>query len=515
MKIPDKIAFLLVDTLRFDCINYLSDKKYLERDKVDQYLETPTLDSLCKESVCFTHCYSTSSATVQTVTSMFTGTKQANHGMLNNGLKLKRKLDEKITTMAEILKKNGYLTAYAGETSKWFKAHNLLRGFDYDLTQSDKQLFEFLSEHKDEKIFFFALFEDVHAPYLWSFQPPYEGYNNDYFDTLNPLLEKYGLEKPEEPTDSWYNINKIDSSRKNWFPIYVQGVTKFDKGRFKIFIDNLRKIDFLEKDKSLLVLTADHGDGKYRHDAPKVFNHNGDPYDEIARVPLIVRLPNLEHKIRDDLVSTIDIFKIILDLCTNNKTSEYVKQKINCINPFSEKKDFVWHEIVPELYSVDPIRYYILSRTIITKDKKFILRGKPEVFLDPDIFKLNNHDFLITLFLNLMVRHPTEKEIKYYMERLDSGRLTNKQLYEALLTSKEYRKGKRCIILDRKNDPFETKQLDPTKNPLYMNEFLTHFNQLIDLEHPEIIIDNKISSEKIDSKELEEVEKELHKLGYL
>jgi len=511
---PEKIGLFLVDSLRYDCLSYQSDKKHLLKESVSDILNTPTLDEICNESICFNKCYSVSAATVQVAGSMFTGTSQANHGMINNQLKLKRFLNEKLTTMAEILQKLGYITVYAAETSAWFKAHKLLKGFEHDLTKNDKSLFEFLEKNQKEKIFLFSHFEDVHAPYLWCFSPLDEHYNDDYFDTMIPLLKKYNLEKPKEPTEYWQKILEANSTRKLWLPIYLKGINKFDNGRFKNYIENLKKIGFLDKEKSLLVITSDHGDGKYRNDAKNSFNHNGDAFDEIARIPLIVRLPSLKHEIRDDLVSNIDIFKIIIDSCTDNKSENFVNHKLHCINPFYEKRKYAWNMIIPELYSVDPIRYYIRSRAIITNDKKYFLRGKPETFLNPKIFDLPYEDFVLKIYLDLLGRMPTENELTNYVEKLET-KFKPKQLYELFLTSKEYKKKLKWFILDLKNDPFEENEIDPSKNREDLAEFLSYFNQLIDLDHPDLPIKNEVNKEEIDSKELEEIEKELHKLGYV
>ena len=187
--IPSKISLLVVDAMRYDCINYLPLKKTLEKDNVLQYLNTPTLDELCKESVCFTNCYSTAVGTSQVIASMFTGTTPINHGITHNSPSLKLILNQNTITLAEILKKLGYLTIIAGDPPKHLKSHQVFRGFDFEFTDSDEKLFKFLNEHKDDKVFLFCLFEDVHAPYLYSFKPPYEGYNNDIKKSWNQSLK--------------------------------------------------------------------------------------------------------------------------------------------------------------------------------------------------------------------------------------------------------------------------------------------------------------------------------------
>ena len=77
----NKVTLLVIDTLRFDCNGYQPEKHYLERDDVLQFLDTPTLNEISNESVCFTKCYSTSSVTTPVIANMFTGTIPANHGI--------------------------------------------------------------------------------------------------------------------------------------------------------------------------------------------------------------------------------------------------------------------------------------------------------------------------------------------------------------------------------------------------------------------------------------------------
>ena len=99
-----KIALLMIDSLRYDCVGYQPDKKHLKKDHVLGLLETPTMDELCKESVCFTKCYSPSSLTPEVLASIFTGTTQINHKIRNNTRDPKAVINQNINTMAEIFK---------------------------------------------------------------------------------------------------------------------------------------------------------------------------------------------------------------------------------------------------------------------------------------------------------------------------------------------------------------------------------------------------------------------------
>jgi len=519
-SIPKKVGLFVIDSLRYDCVGY-QNKKNFNHDKALQNLETPTLDEISRESICFTKCYSTSSATASVVTSMLTGTTQVNHQMWNNKIPIQMKLNEKIITMGEIMKKLGYITVHAGDDSPWFRAHKIFRGFDYDLTKNDAKLFEFLEKHKNEKVFLYAIFEDVHAPYLWSFCPPNDSYNDDYFDTMTPLLEKYNLPIPSKPYEYWHSVAVVNCSRKLWLPIYVKGVTKFDKGRFRLFVNGLKNTGFLEPQKSMLVITSDHGEGKHDRERPDSFNHNRDAYDEVGRVPLIVRLPQLKHEINDDLVSNMDIFRIIMDVCTSNKTKDFVSHKLHCINPFYEKREFVEHIVTPVFFN-GPTAYHITDRTIITKNKKYVLRGKPENFLNPKVFELNDEDFVQKLYLDLLAREPSKKEIQFYKGRIGLKlKITSKKkLLQHFLNSNEYKSGKNWFVLNLQSDPLEENPLNPFTDPTLTEDFLRYFDEMIRMERPDdeivssfdIVLDEKTESEKQEEKEVLE---ELKKLGYI
>ena len=65
-------------------------------------------------------------------------------------------------------------------------------------------------------------------------------------------------------------------------------------------------------DRSLIVLTADHGDGFLEHG---FISHSTTPYDELARVPLIIKLPHGEHagRVVQDQVRLVDLVPTLLE----------------------------------------------------------------------------------------------------------------------------------------------------------------------------------------------------------
>jgi len=264
--------------------------------------------------------------------------------------------------------------------------------------------------------------------------------------------------------------------------------------------------------RSLLILTADHGEGKCFHAKPKTFTHGGDAYDDNTKVPLIVRLPELNHEINNDLVSNIDVFRIILDLCTEKKIHEYVKHKLYCVNPFREKRLFNWFIFSVGLVYDNFRQYRLFARTIITKTKKFTLRGKPEEFLNPKVFEDSNIDFVKKLYANFYISNTTGDQLKQQLTKLKN--MTKKVLYEQFLNNGK--KVPKCFVFDLENDPLEENPLDPLTDQSLSNEYLKWFKQILEIDRPNVateISDKKLSEEEL--KEEEEIKKELKKLGYL
>jgi len=512
-----KIALLTIDSLRYDCVGYQPDKKHLKKDHVLGLLETPTMDELCKESVCFTKCYSPSSLTPEVLASIFTGTTQINHKIRNNTRDPKAVINQNINTMAEIFKKLGYTTVFSSDAPYILHVPKITKGFDHDFSLNDKGLFSFLAQHEDENIFLFTLFVDVHIPYLHSSVPPTENYNDDVIPIMKPIFKRYGLPFPKKPINFWNDLYKIDTSRNLWFPLYVQGVTKFDQGRLKYFLSNLQTCGFSNPETSLLAVTSDHGEGKRMPSTPDLFQHGGEAYDEIARVPLIVRMPDFKHEIRNELVSNMDLYKLILDLCTENKTEQLSNHKIHSINPLLDKRDHVGFVFALESFHGDGAQYHVHTRTIITDTKKYTLRGTPETFLNPETFELSNHDFVTKLYDDLYATKAPEISFKTHLESLEKKKLSKKELYEKFLENPRYQKFNPFSIFDLTSDPFEEQEINPTKDLITLMEYYNYLPLLIELEKPDILDEDKqeISEQKTDQEVEKELRGELERLGYV
>jgi arylsulfatase A-like enzyme len=107
------------------------------------------------------------------------------------------------------------------------------------------------------------------------------------------------------------------------WPITERGIPSLvQKYDYEIaFVDGYvgRILDALDKnglgDKTMVVLLSDHGEafGTHRFAGQTMFFHGQTLYDELLRVPLLIRVPGVKPSVIDTPVSLIDVTPTILD----------------------------------------------------------------------------------------------------------------------------------------------------------------------------------------------------------
>ena len=153
---------------------------------------------------------------------------------------------------------------------------------------------------EDESFFAFAHFWDVHYDYeppeeFDVFDPDYEG----EVDGTN-IPELFERRLPGKERDSLHIAALYD------------GEILYTDHNIDTMLDVLEAAGRL--DDTLIVFTSDHGEEFGEHGR---FGHNKTLYEEVVRVPLILRHPSLVSAgLRvDDLVSLVDIAPTLLELC--------------------------------------------------------------------------------------------------------------------------------------------------------------------------------------------------------
>lgn len=285
---------------------------------------TPTIDAMAKDGFNFTQAISVASWTVPASMTWFTGVYPSEHRLLNKfavynppveKIANLKELAPSIVTLAEILKNNGYATGGFTGDAGVNGVFGYKQGFDVymddakfgDMEQSVPKALTWLQDKKDKKFFLFLHGYDSHGQCI-----PQEGLDRRFVDPA--YKGKYTGAKAEQEALREEGLAKgsitlSDEDVAFWRAVYDEKINRAD-GRFKKFVDGMEKLGL--KDKTLFVLTADHGTEVYEH---KRFDHGFSLYDELIHIPLVIKLPerNLSGTISNQ-VSSIDIMPTILDL---------------------------------------------------------------------------------------------------------------------------------------------------------------------------------------------------------
>ena len=269
------VILISVDTLRSD---HLPAYGY---DKVS----TPHIDAFRGQSILFNKAYSQCPLTLPSHASMLTGAFPAEHGLRDN---IGFRLSEKIPTLPELLKKNGYTTGAAVSAFVLRRETGLIRGFDfYDdevepigestvigRVQRDGRdtigvASKWLEQNESKPFFLFLHLYEPHTPYT-----------------------------PPEPFRSQYANSLYD------------GEIAFTDQLLGEFFETLKQRGIY--DKAMIILTSDHGEGLFDHGEEE---HGIFLYREAIQVPLMVKLPKGAKggTSVDAPVGLIDLFPTILE----------------------------------------------------------------------------------------------------------------------------------------------------------------------------------------------------------
>lgn len=332
-----RVILIVLDTLRFDLL------------ELPEYADvTKNLRIVMKDSLVFENCIATSSWTVPSHASLFTGlypTEHGSHGVLEKGLldifgePIYRPLADDFVTLPEIFKDHGYTTAAVISNFVLDQENGFSQGFDrfhsygsigrlhtespfrpplhlftrltslppkytlYYMTADDitRESTRAIDALTGQPFFLFINYLDVHEPY----SPP------------RPFLGA-GVDKP---FPHLYNLgqqlrrrllNRLDDKR--WFSLQrrlYNGETAFLDHEVGNLISYLKKTE--SYDDALIIITSDHGELFGEHGS---FSHKKTLYDVEIRVPLIVKLPfSKQVGRRSQMMDLCDVFATTLFLC--------------------------------------------------------------------------------------------------------------------------------------------------------------------------------------------------------
>jgi arylsulfatase A-like enzyme len=327
---PRNVILITIDSLRRDSVGFLNPNCKL----------TPYLDKLASKSTVMANAFAAGGGTIYAMSSLMT----SSFPIIN----LNDRTIRGWPTLAESFRRRGYRTA-AFHSNAWLtKPFGFDQGFedfnyivpplehvvpiDSPTRRISQALGEFTSiTIKDAPLWLraFELFEeasrwvaklDGHKPYfLWihamDVHFPYN-YPTTPLKRLNPgRILRYGFDFLAR-----YSQNSFTKAAAKNFSLYEE------------YKESVRYVDsilqnFCEKfSDALVVILADHGDLFGEHG---YFQHPGNLYNEIIRIPFLIYDGNDQHRVIQPSFSAIETGDLITSLSTGNDGNQKPEPKIH------------------------------------------------------------------------------------------------------------------------------------------------------------------------------------------
>ncbi len=301
-----QMIFIMTDTQRYDMISCAADTG----------LRTPCIDALAASGVRYERAYTTQPVCGPARSGLFTGLYPSANGVSANCAPL----GDNVHTIGQRLRDAGLHTAYIGkwhlDGSDYFGNGICPDGWDPDywydmrrylleLSEEDRvrsrrtktmregdiepeftygwrvmtRALDFIERHRDEDYFLVVSFDEPHGPYLCP--QPYASMYRDYefpknpavYDTLEgkPIHQKIWAAQNPAPDRDAFTIKK---------PYYF-GCNSY--------VDSLiGRVAEAAPSDAAIIYTSDHGDLLGSH---CLFAKGPAAYDDVARVPFIMRMP--------------------------------------------------------------------------------------------------------------------------------------------------------------------------------------------------------------------------------
>ena len=308
---PYDVVIVSLDTLRAD---HVSAYGYARPT-------SPQLDAFASGAVVFENAYAHAPYTAPSHMSLFTSLYPGDHGIRNLEQGDPRRLDPDIPPLAAMLRGAGYSTRAVVAGGNVTASLGFDVGFDAyeEIPNSLSRLFDRAKEvlgelaGSPEPYLLFVHTYEIHDPYV---SPPEfvqlfadPGYAGEMLATDDALAKRAGSDFHARHSAYWDAFDReSEADREHLVALYDAGIryTDLHLGGFLAAVD-----DAAEGRETVVVVLSDHGEefgehGRYRH---------VQLYDEVLRVPLIVRLPAgpAGHRV-PTRVRLVDVVPTLLDL---------------------------------------------------------------------------------------------------------------------------------------------------------------------------------------------------------
>jgi len=201
--------------------------------------------------------------------------------------------------LADLLRKNGYKTIAITGGGLVSARFGFAKGFEsyieyknsHKLKASARLLFtdfsQWLKKNKNRKFFAFLHTYQTHEPY---FSP--EPFNSMFFEGKKMPWKKANMQKllfdPEHPNEF---KALTPEQRENIIALYDGEIRFTDEKLIKPLVNLLKSLKIYEN--TMIIVTSDHGEEFFER---KAWLHGHSLYNELIRVPLIIKFPNMNYK---------------------------------------------------------------------------------------------------------------------------------------------------------------------------------------------------------------------------
>ncbi|MCZ6596699.1 MAG: sulfatase [Planctomycetota bacterium] len=287
---------------------------------------TPNLDALAAEGVTFTCAIAPAPYTLATIPSILTGRLPETHGLVSRP----GRLPAAEITLTELLAGAGYRTRGAVANMNGGKSHGLDQGFE--------EFVEVFRAEDGRSVDWVADGEEFHLPRAADFPPIVERWLAEADE--RPLFLYAHILEPHEPytPPSEFQQLFLDPAYEGIFGVAESEIIKQARRRevelgpedvealTALYDANLRYADdavgrILDQlkeaglyDQALIIVTSDHGEAFWQHGEQ---GHNTLLYDEMLRVPLVVKFPSGTGQVGvrvDAMVSPMDVLPTVCEV---------------------------------------------------------------------------------------------------------------------------------------------------------------------------------------------------------
>jgi len=315
---PLNVILISIDTLRADRLgSYGYDRP-----------TSPNLDALAAEAVRFDQAISQSPWTIPShislLTSLYPSTHQVNQSItdfseFSQGRGSYRVLSDDVLTLADVLRTQGFTTLALTSAATMSARIGYAQGFDRYLERDGtltsniaRELGQLVRDHADSPFFLFFHTYEVHTPYV----------RVDEAAAVLPAAERARLDPLMGSRRELLSLNRAQQEEQlkqlglfdRWTSsaLYDGGIRHTDDFLGAMFAE-LRRLGLY--DRSLIVVTSDHGEDFAEHTDLFYGAHGHVLYDELIRVPLLVRVPGKQQGVVvEQVVELIDVAPTVLDL---------------------------------------------------------------------------------------------------------------------------------------------------------------------------------------------------------